>query len=157
MSTHHVTTDGSHIIDLKWSLWSADIGHWEEYAPELLPVMRNCLVEKLPLYIMTAPRKEIRSGTVELLPDRGYINVIFNCEWDDLHDLCDTLSCTEEELQGLLTATEHGEPGTMLQEHVPWTTDLEKFLADVDAVEDALLKLDAEAWENLERIFAKEA
>lgn len=52
-------------VDLKWSAWAADRGHWEDHAPKTLAHLEE-LEPGLILFIVTAPRKEIRFGEVSV-------------------------------------------------------------------------------------------
>ena len=159
-------------IDLKYALWSADVGHWEDHAPDALALLRAA-VESGDLHdghrvtINTAPRKEIRAGTVQLSAQDGHVfaDVEFHTEWDEPCDLagslahmlgikdfsanapsalCDRL-CVQELGAHEFDRLDLGESPTLAE-----------VLARIDAVEERLLANDKDAWESLVD-WAKEA
>lgn len=75
-------------VDLKWALWSADVDYWREHAPqttEHLIAAFNGAFDEFgdTLVIHTAPRKEIRFGTVTIDPKANLVVVEFRAEFDD--------------------------------------------------------------------------
>jgi len=153
-----------HRVDLKWSLWSARVEHWEEYAPETLALLRagieggHMLESGEGCVIRTAPRKEIRHGTVEIYPRDGRIfaDVLFGCEWDEPHELAGTLlyeNKLEETDENLATVRAYledcGIRGTTREGTIDFgeTPTLAEVLEKIDAVEAALLKGDTAEWE----------
>lgn len=151
-------------IDLKWSLWAADEGIWEEYAPDALRHLK--MMFNNTVIIKTTPRKEIRWGKVwvtgtsecEDAPGDLKASVHFESHWDSLEDLADTLGLDVddedalENLRGLIPFTMSGEPGLEVDADVD-ATSVAELLAKVDAIEDALLKMDAEEWAAIEAIY----
>lgn len=68
-------------VDLKWSLWTADRGIWDEYAPGAWSEMRKAFFGKSDeVTVHTAPRKEIRYGTVEVREGEAFVS--FRAIWD---------------------------------------------------------------------------
>jgi hypothetical protein len=115
-------------IDLKWSLWSADIEHFEEYAPETLKHLRAGFAGDFAEYgdyvvITTAPRKEIRYGKVTIDPKTDRVTVTFRAEWDD-----------DQEEQGVWESDEFELPET-----------LEEFMKLVDDAEARLIEKERES------------
>ncbi len=153
-----------HRVDLKWSLWSARVGCWEEYAPETLALLRagieggHMLEDGWNCVIHTAPRKEIRCGTVEIYARDGRIfaDVLFGCEWDEPYALAGTLLAvsrleeTDENLARVQAYVEDcGIRGTTREETIDFgeTPTLAEVLEKIDAVESALLADDTAEWE----------
>lgn len=69
-------------VDLKWSLWSADRDHWEECAKDAYDRIAKAFTgEAPPVCVYTAPRKEIRYGTVVI--EKNKARVTFQAGWDD--------------------------------------------------------------------------
>ena len=115
-------------IDLKWSLWSADIEHFEEYAPETLKHLKAGFDGAFAEYgdyvvIVTAPRKEIRYGKVTIDPKTDRVTVTFRAEWDD-----------DQEEQGVWESDEFELPET-----------LEEFMKLVDDAEARLIEKERES------------
>lgn len=73
-------------VDLKWSLWAALAFDWEDYAPGVVARMRAAFEGTGPaVLVRTAPRKEIRYGSVFI--HKGRADVDFYCVWDESNDL----------------------------------------------------------------------
>jgi hypothetical protein len=80
-------------IDLKYSLWSGPDEDWSEFAPRVYEAIYEGIAEGAicehgeTVVVVTAPRKEIRLGTVTFSPskdeDRVDVNVEFYKEDDD--------------------------------------------------------------------------
>ena len=108
-------------VDLKWSLWSAAEEYWEEYAPEALAHLREGFAGAFEdggtIVIHTAPRKEIKYGTVTIDPCAGFVTVAFRSEFDE-----------GEVPPAVYESAEFPLPGTLAE-----------FLAQVDEVEDRLI------------------
>lgn len=69
-------------IDLKWSLWSTQRTYFDEYAPGVWDTMRAAFDGTgTEVLVNTAPRKEIRYGSVLVQP--GQMHVHFWAEWDN--------------------------------------------------------------------------
>lgn len=158
-------------IDLKWSLWSADEGYWEERAPAALVMLRG--MNENTLVIKTSPKKEIRYGTVtitgtaECEGDKGDLKAIgrFEQHWDEPLDLMDTCGfdlarATEEDVQcftdSLPFANDCGDPGVYREFEVKAETVAE-LLQKIDAEEDALIQDSTKQWADLEAMYKKEA
>ena len=106
-------------IDLKWACWSTDEGMWE-YAPEAYKAIKAALAGKgEPIVVHSGPRKEIRYRSVYIVPRGGnkcVIDVQCTCEWDNWHDLEDTLDLPEGTMDDSSTTeylphTTNGDPG----------------------------------------------
>ena len=82
------------VVDLKWSLWSKDKAYWEDHAPGVWDWMEAWFnastdpgnpeepeLSDAPRIVHTAPWKEIRFGTVEIMP--GEAKIHFWAEYDD--------------------------------------------------------------------------
>jgi len=69
-------------IDLKWALWSRDPSYWREHGHKShLDIIRRAFAgTRSPVTVYTAPRKEIRSGTVTI--GKGQAAVNFVAVWD---------------------------------------------------------------------------
>lgn len=69
-------------VDLKWGLWSPDKSIWEERAPGVWKKLERAFKGTGPaVTVHTAPRKEIRYGTVEVW--KGHATVRFGSIWDE--------------------------------------------------------------------------
>jgi hypothetical protein len=151
-------------IDLKWSLWTECKGTWKEYAPELLKTLHALKVGE-SVTIHTAPRKEIRYGTVKITREKKTVwsaDGWFASEWDDPTCLADTLGLLSDdpdskeddtkidEFRQTLPFTHHlYEPG-MEREFYHKARSLQALLSKVDSEEGLLIKDDQEAWEDIE-------
>lgn len=140
-------------VDLKWSLWSKDESTWEERQPGLLARMEAAFNGTGPkLEITTAPRKEIRYGSVTI-SKRQAVGT-FACEWDDAESLADTLGTTADEafIECLPGSVFLGAIGV---EH---TFDIKSrslagLLAAVDKEEDEMIKENDKIWKELESLY----
>lgn len=73
-------------VDLKWSLWSKDSSYWDEMnATAQLKAVKAAFLGGEPVKLVTAPRKEIRFGTVFVT--KGCAMVEFSAVWDDPRSL----------------------------------------------------------------------
>lgn len=75
-------------IDLRWALWSTDESLWADYAPETLKHLKGGFDGDFDehgdtVMIRTAPRKEIRFGTVIINPKSSLVQVVFWSDYDD--------------------------------------------------------------------------
>lgn len=146
-------------IDLKWSLWSADVGTFEEHVSEEgLALMRQAFEGTgKPVLVRTAPDKEIRFGSV--LIERGEMTYEFSCEWDDSRDLITEELDLSDELAESLAADITDWLRDMAQAvEAPFSTenigafiqgsvtadDFETALHKVDEAEERLLKIEKE-------------
>lgn len=155
-------------IDLKWALWSADEGIWEQYAPEALKHLH--MMSDNSLILHSAPRKEIRYGTVTItgtsecedaageLEARGR----FEAQWDEPRDLMDTLGLDaddEDEYQCFVDclswANTDGDPGTYVEFHVK-AHSVAELLEVIDRQEEELLKENDRLWKELEAAYKKQ-
>lgn len=89
-------------VDLKWGLWDTDESIWEdcegESGKEIYQKMREAFKgEGAPVTIQTAPRKEIRFGTVDIY--EGGASVKFHTHWDSPWDLLPDCLPDDEEVQ----------------------------------------------------------
>lgn len=168
-------------VDLKWSCWSVDKGHWDQYAPGVWERMRAAFEgTQGPVEISTGPRKEIRFGTVTI--EKGRASGYFYTEWDDVDSLADTLGLTDEDGNWKLPEEDREEllakygqeklnedSDFAFRESIPFSMhsyepgmdhDFEirarsfaKLMERVDAEEDALLQEDKKEWNLIEEIY----
>jgi hypothetical protein len=70
-------------IDLRWSLWTADEDGFAEndHNQKVLDAMKAAFAGGRPVTVNTAPKKEIRFGSVDIT--KGTANVHFSFEWDE--------------------------------------------------------------------------
>ena len=154
-----------HRVDLKWSLWTEGMEYWEEYAPKTLAALKSGIDDGEMLEhggyirILTAPRKEIRSGEAVIYARDGHVmaDVRFSTEWDEpyvlvetLMQLCELPEVSEEEYDARVERLRCQELGCTEEEHVDFGEDptLADVLARIDAVEERLLVNDKLAWES---------
>lgn len=157
-------------VDLKWGLWTDDEGLWQESgcSDELAQLRRAFYGERPPLKIDTAPRKEIRYGTV--IAEHGALSYAFRAEWDETYELAqlaevdldaeaqvelealidDFLQCIREELpfDFAMAADNIG----AYVSGVAMGDDFETAMAEVDAAEGALLEIEQENSAELDRL-----
>lgn len=142
-------------VDLKWSLWTADAGLWEEHGHRAqYEVLAAAFAGERPDFtVYTHPRKEIRSGQVTMR--EGEATVRFEAVWDspfchvpdhitgtlESDAAVDTIDQwfvehygyqdgdVEYPIGAQVVATLKAEPGE----------SFEDFMARIDACEDALL------------------
>lgn len=143
-------------VDLKWSLWSKDKDFWDERAPGAWDELAN-LAPQCGVVIKTAPKKEIRYGTVtvERQQDGWVARGVFSACWDDVESLGDTLNVPEEELEALsevVPRTMDGEIGLDIDFDVSATT-LEELMSKLDECEAQLLENETQAWEAFEHAY----
>lgn len=162
-------------VDLKWSLWTTNERIWRDRAPDAWMPLRagiedGCLEESGDrLVIHTAPRKEIRFGTVELWFDgehnRLKATINFSAEWDEVPDLLDALGFDrcDKQAEELLRAT-LAETGVDMSGESPTITvseshtyrpdsTLDEVLLAIDDVENRLLLRETDAWSDLVNAF----
>ena len=145
-------------VDLKWSVWSQDAYTWKDYAPETYKHMKSGVdggeLEESgdSLLIRSSPKKEIRYGSVYIYYDAKAgscaANVSFFTEWDDAYELEDTLGKPLEDFEKMLPR--HSEGIGCEVPRTVYAKTLRTLLKKIDAVEDELLKDDAEAWTDVE-------
>ena len=145
-------------IDLKWILWTTDESIWTDYAPEAWALLQAYPEE---LTIHTAPRKEIRFGTVVFQCDGDSetckevrVHGGMNTEWDERESLLSDLGYKLENFNG----DDIGFMLDMLDDHMmnmdfpprisfdKTFPTLQEAIAFVDEMEYDLLKQDEEAW-----------
>jgi len=145
-------------VDLKWSLWSRDKEFWEARAPGVWDTLEG-LTPGSALEIRTAPRKEIRFGSVKIERQevgwvaRGY----FESHWDDVEDLGDTLGVPVEAWEGLFETvprTPSGEPGVGFDFEVQ-AGSLMEIMVLIDEQEATLLEEEKRAWNDFESTYSK--
>jgi len=130
---------GEYRVDLKWALWSADAEYWTEHqATDALEAMKLALAGEGTAVIYTAPRKEIRFGTVVVTKSKAEVD--FKAVWDSPNDLADD----ESQVQPISEWFEEydGDPDDPIGAHVTRTIeagDLETILRKVDECEADLL------------------
>ena len=142
-------------VDLKWSCWSIDEGYWKEYAPGIFDRMLKAWKgESGPVTIVTAPRKEIRYGTVTI--SKGEAEGHFCAEWDSIEELADTLGteCDDAFRETIPYSSFLMEPGTDWDFSVK-ARSFQKLMERVDAEEDNLMEHDTREWELIKSMFEK--
>jgi len=161
-------TEGQHgevSIDLKWSLWTTDQGIWEEKAPEAIKMLHMMLNNTLVIH--TAPRKEIRYGTVtitgtsECSDAKGALKATgrFVEYWDSVDDLMGALDMPEteyarESLAECLPFVDFDSPG-VAREFTVEAESVAELLAKIDTEEDALIEDSAKQFSEVESLFKK--
>lgn len=84
-----VVTEKFH-IDLKYSLWTVDASTWNKLAPGMIEKIKTAWKgESVPIMIHTAPKKEVRYGTLTISKGRAIGH--FRTEWDEPETLADTI------------------------------------------------------------------
>lgn len=143
----------THHIDLRHSLWTPDVGIWERSAPDALACLR-ALSEGDVIVIETAPKKEIRFGTVVVrrLPEGYAVTVEFRADWDEIDDVADTLGIDADDLhaltlEGVVPYGTHVTDGFLV-------ATLDEVFDKVDAVEENLIDRDKQNWHILQSHFA---
>lgn len=139
-------------IDFKWSLWMSDMSVWDAETREASKLA--FAGEGAPVIIHTAPRKEIRYGTVVI--SQGKANVEFYAVWDSPIDLIPE-NCPKkwkkkmkEEIETYFTFGygfyDGGENpiGASVQNEVTAST-FEELLQKIDTHEEELLELERES------------
>jgi hypothetical protein len=156
-------------VDLKWSLWSQDVEYWRERAPEVIKMMETMLNNTLIIH--TAPRKEIRFGTVtitgtsECSDAKGDLKAVgrFEEHWDDADSLMDTLGVLEDDstdtpvqafVDSLPFANSDGDVG-VYREFTVQADTVAKLLELIDKEEDALIADSSKQWAELESLYKK--
>lgn len=143
-------------VDLKWSLWIANKESWQDYAPGIVRQMEKAFLGiGRPVLVRTAPRKEIRFG--EVLITKGRATGTFACEWDEAHELADTLGTENNEafVECLPGSAYVGGIGVDV-EFVVAARTFNALMERIDAEEDRLIKLDRQEWKGIETLFHKE-
>ena len=154
-------------IDLRWSLWSDDLGIWERESDALELINSYLGMLELAsdevddpdatLTIQTAPWKEIRFGEVKFKGDR--ITVSFRSEWDEIHELIED-DDPDEVIWEIYN--ELANPSIVEVLSVKEITKdiksqdakdyLKAVLTAIDDVENQLLKLDKQNWKEFSSI-----
>ncbi len=147
-------------VDLKWSLWTTDESVWEEYALGILGKMALALEQSGGFTIYTAPRKEIRCGsvTVRKVPEGFHARVEFSEEWDDTSCLLDAFGLEEKDrdyLEEVVPRNDSGDPGVTSIREITAET-FEEIFSAIDAVEDDLLKKAESEWKSMESMRSEE-
>lgn len=143
-------------IDLKWSCWTTDAGIWDDYAPDAYAAIKDALQGKGdPIRIYSAPKKEIRYMTVEIVPvgKSAQIYAICRAEWDEQYDIENTLGLDEGALDESLPYTSLGDVGVEVDAtfKARGATAMKK----IDAVEGEAIKDSEQEWSWLENHFNK--
>jgi hypothetical protein len=141
-------------IDLKWACWSEHKQEWVEHAPGMWERMENAFHGKSgPIQISTAPRKEIRFGSV--LIQKGQASGHFVTEWDSVEDLADNLKTEADKgFRELIPyTTRRAEPGC------EWDFKLHgrkfsSFMRSIDLEEAKLLDYDRQEWGSIKALFS---
>ena len=139
-------------VDLKWALWSREQCHWTEYAPGAWGRMAGAFNgTHPPVRIVTAPRKEIRYGTVTVR--KGRAEGTFTCEWDSVVALADTLGTVNDDaFIETIPYNNNGEPGTSREFSVQSRT-FRQLMTRIDKEESALLETDHQSWREIQSMY----
>lgn len=145
-------------VDLKWSLWSEDRGYWEEFAPGTWAQMEAAFLGSgPPVVVHTAPRKEIRYGSVTIAKGKAFGH--FCHEWDELPELADTLGavCNEAFNETIPFSSHLMEPGTdwefgEIGKSIRARTFLQ-LMRKIDQEEARAISHNKQEWESIERLF----
>ena len=147
-------------VDLKWSAWSKHRDPWDDYTPEIweklaaLPIGQSVTVR-------SAPRKEIRYGTVEIShvahPTRpeGFweAQAMFQDVWDSSGYLAGSLGLDDEAGEGALCEKLRiglGDSFTIQVSNSVEAPTFEKLMAAIDRIEDDLIEQNKQTWEEVE-------
>lgn len=129
-------------LDLKWNLWSRDA---ETFPAEALAALQRAFANKAhAVTVYTAPRKEIRFGTVVVTGHSATVD--FYTVWDQPHELC---SCPEQIDAAWGWFSEGFDDGSPIGARVTRCVSAHSFkglLRAIDRLEAELLKADEEAW-----------
>lgn len=144
-------------VDLKWGLWSRDFSTWDDQAPGVLIDLFDALIRGETVTIRTAPRKEIRFGSVDIVPDGTRLRAhgSFSAGWDDPRELADGYFIPEELYDAFVASipfTSSG-PGVEIEFDVS-ADDLEQLFAQIDREEDRLLAKEERASQELDEAAA---
>lgn len=134
-------------VDLKWSCWSEDKGIWDEYAPSVYQQMEAAFKgETGPITVHTAPRKEIRYGSVTI--SKGNAEGCFSTGWDSVEELADTLDLgySHALYEMIPYSTYLGAPGTDWDFQVKART-FRSLMRKIDQQETELMSKDEREWE----------
>lgn len=146
-------------IDLKHSLWSAHPDTWMDHEPEKYPALVEAIERGERVTVYTAPRKEVRSGTVEVWKTSGTYNadVRFHAEWDDAESHLSHLGLEESDLERVeaaLPRNDNGDPGISCDDTVTADT-FEELLKKIDEIEERLIAVEEEQWTEFESQFTR--
>jgi hypothetical protein len=140
-------------VDLKWCCWSKHNSTWDEYAPGVWEKAEAAFKgEAGPVTVNTAPRKEIRYGSVTIY--KGGAAGHFCCEWDSVEDLADTLGTTADDgFHEMIPCSVHlMEPGMDWDFKVKART-FASLMRKIDNEEDSLLQAATQEWGYIEACF----
>lgn len=153
-------------VNLKHSLWAADVATWDERAPQALAHLRA--MHENRLHLVLRPSREVRygkvtiSGTADCEDASGELVAVgrFEDHWDDVDALMDTLGAGDPEdddqrcafLACLPFADCNGTPGVWHEFEVRATT-VEALLEAIDQEEAALLAESEKQWAALEAMY----
>lgn len=146
-------------VNLKWSAWSKHQEHWDDHAPGIWEKL-SALPIGQSVTVRTAPRKEIRYGTVEISrvahPTRpeGFweAQAAFEEVWDTTGDLAGSLDLDEAGEDALCEKLSIGLGDSFtiqVSNHVEAPT-FEKLMVAIDRIEDDLIQQNKETWEEIE-------
>lgn len=151
--------------DLKWSLWSADRETWaNHHAGKTWDAMENAFHGKGPaVRLYTAPRKEIRFGTVTV--ETGRATVELKTGWDSTVDHVPE-EVPEEYREEVSAAIERWfcERHGYMDEDMPtgaMATDefeadsFDRLMERIDALEEVLMQKESEASDEFDEFLAE--
>lgn len=132
----------SYDVDLKYSLWSADLDTWYSTGNrEALSAMQNIFATKEgKLTIITSPKKEIRYGEI-FFYDNGIV-VEMRVEWDTPDDMGypDDFDVYEW----------YGYWGTEITRQLAYPNSFDDMMQQIDNIEDELMTEDKSRWDAVE-------
>lgn len=141
-------------VDLKWACWSADEGHWNDYAPDGAweRIKQAFLGTAGPVTINTGPRKEIRFGSVTI--SKGHAEGYFCTEWDGVEELADTLGTEPDDaFREMIPFTwRNMEPGHEWDFKVK-ARSFQRLMERIDKEEHNLLVHDEREWKYIKDCF----
>lgn len=135
-------------VDLKWSLWVRSPEDMDEYAPGLSARLEDAFKGGVRQIVYTAPRKEIRFGTVTV--DKGKAYVDFRAVWDEPRCLLpESLSMDDLAVDRLTDwfinrdgFEDEDSPVGARVERVVEAESFPQLMAAIDKCEDELLELE---------------
>lgn len=151
-------------VDLKWSLWTLDASYWPPGHYLLLQkAFRDVRDERINSFtVHTAPRKEIRFGTVTFASDHRWLSVKVSvgfCEhWDETHDILDDFDLVEDQevyssLDQLIPSCcrcydgDNGVDSTITFKARSFAAAMKR----IDKHEEKLMRDSGEAWETVQQ------
>jgi hypothetical protein len=138
-------------VDLRHSVWSADIEQWAEFAPGVLTQVQA----QSDCRIISVPKRVDSNGRVDLSKSNGkwIARVCFRENWDDPGEIARSLNVSDVDwVEAMLPFNADG-VGVEVRETVehPSFDDLLKL---IDDLETRLRRLSADEWRTVTRLCA---